>query len=373
MVKASSGSGLNNVDDYNIFYPTFATDFGFTKAEVTALIQKMDQPVDEKGLENWYNGYLFGTPLQTIYNPWSVLKYLKNPVAGLLAHWKNTSNNALIQQHLVGRIDELGLQIQTLLNDGVIEMEIEDNFLLDELEYNSELIWSLFTFEGYLTVEKLENTDNGRTATLRIPNKEVHIIFRSVFMAFLNKKTIKNGLLSLTKAIFCGDEFVFGLELEEMLKSTMSYFDFAQSKDQKFKKSRKILKPAKPIEAVYQAFIVGILLHLQDQYRIRSNREAAFGRADVLIIPKKQGETGAVLELKVVKPRFDYTPEEALTNAINQLKKMRYADQVIAEGAGKVFTYAVVFDGKRCWVKLVKDAVSDPEDWSGNVNLIEMT
>ena len=362
MVKTSSESGLNNIDDYNIFNPTFAADFGFTKAEVKALIQKMDQTIDEKGFENRYNGYLFGIPLQTIYNTWSVVRYLSAPENGCLPYWKNSFDNTFIRRHLLGRINEFGPQIQTLLNGGVVKTTIQNNILLGELKFNSKFLWSLLIFEGYLTTKSNIPCQTGYNVELFIPNKDVYGVFTQFFMVFLERNRTNEGFSSLIEAIFCGDAFVFAFELEEFFKKTMSYFDFIQGHNRKPKDP---LKP-KPIEieAVYQAFIIGMLLYLQDQYQIRSNREA--GRADVLIIPKKQSEVGAVLELKVVRPRLEDTPEKALENAIKQLRKKRYADQVIADGAGKVFTYAVVFDGKRCWIELVEDPSATVRKYNHN-------
>jgi stage V sporulation protein SpoVS len=60
-----------------------------------------------------------------------------------------------------------------------------------------------------------------------------------------------------------------------------------------------------------------------------------------------------VLELKVVRPR--QAPETALASAVAQLKDRRYHTEVRAAGAGSVFQYAVVFDGKRCWVEAVPE------------------
>jgi hypothetical protein len=105
----------------------------------------------------------------------------------------------------------------------------------------------------------------------------------------------------------------------------------------------------RPIEAIYQAFVIGLLLHMEPTHRVRSNRESGFGRADVLILPRAPGP-GAVLELKVIDSDYDETREQALEAAIVQLQDRDYAAEVRAGGATEVHQYAVVFDGKRCWV-----------------------
>ncbi|MBH1989096.1 MAG: AAA family ATPase [Myxococcaceae bacterium] len=50
-------------------------------------------------LKSWYNGYYFGGKRQTIYNPWSILNFLKHHYA-LKPYWINTSSNDLIQDCL---------------------------------------------------------------------------------------------------------------------------------------------------------------------------------------------------------------------------------------------------------------------------------
>jgi hypothetical protein len=109
------------------------------------------------------------------------------------------------------------------------------------------------------------------------------------------------------------------------------------------------------VESVYQAFVVGLLVHLDPTHRVYSNREAGHGRADVIIAPRTPGP-GAVLELKRILP--SETADTAINKAIAQLKERDYAAEVRAAGATEVYQYAVVFDGKRCWVRQVQQATA---------------
>jgi hypothetical protein len=90
-------------------------------------------------------------------------------------------------------------------------------------------------------------------------------------------------------------------------------------------------------------------------HRDRSNRDVGFGRADILVTPRTPGP-GAVLELKVMEPEFGDTVEGCLAQAVAQLKDRDYAAEVRAAGATEVHQYAVVFDGKRCWVRVVESS-----------------
>ena len=138
----------------------------------------------------------------------------------------------------------------------------------------------------------------------------------------------------LAQAILSGDADGLEEQLEERLVAMLSHHDVAGDR----------------VEAVYQAFIVGMLVQLESTHRVYSNREAGFGRADVMIVPRQPGPA-AVLELKRITRRE--TPELALEKAVAQLTDREYAAEVRAAGATHVYQYAVVFDGKRCWVRAV--------------------
>ncbi len=102
-------------------------------------------------------------------------------------------------------------------------------------------------------------------------------------------------------------------------------------------------------EKLYHGFILGLLVTLEKTHRVRSNRESGYGRADVLIIPRRPGEAGVVMALKVLGE--GETVEHALRAALTQVCERRYRAEVEAAGAEPVHVYAVVFDGKRAWVR----------------------
>jgi len=106
-------------------------------------------------------------------------------------------------------------------------------------------------------------------------------------------------------------------------------------------------------EKLYHGLVLGMLVHLESQYEIRSNREAGHGRADVLMRPKNPGHPGVVMEFKV--PFGKETPEQALEKAAKQVRDRKYAADVAAAGASPVYEYAMVFDGKQAWVKRVEE------------------
>ena len=102
-------------------------------------------------------------------------------------------------------------------------------------------------------------------------------------------------------------------------------------------------------EKLYHGFILGLLVVLEGTHEVRSNRETGLGRADVLVKPRELGRPGVVMELKVL--RDGETPKHALKAAMDQIDEKRYAADLEAAGATPVPTVAVVFDGKRTWVR----------------------
>ena len=83
VAKESIFSGLNNLEVDTILGYNFNDKFGFTPEEVNNLLQYYDASAELDKIKEWYNGYIFGE--QVIYNPWSVLNYLKRRNEGFHA------------------------------------------------------------------------------------------------------------------------------------------------------------------------------------------------------------------------------------------------------------------------------------------------
>lgn len=132
-----------------------------------------------------------------------------------------------------------------------------------------------------------------------------------------------------------GNAEQFELLLEKLLVTVMSFQD----------------PGGREPEKLYHGFILGLLVQLEGEYEVRSNREAGFGRADVLVRPKLPGKPGVVLELKVLNERRGETPEQALEAAAKQVRDKRYAAELFAAGACPVHEMVAVFDGKRVWAR----------------------
>lgn len=342
VAKENIFSGLNNVRVHSLLHPAMSADFGFTEAEVIALARSAGCGEDLPSIRRWYNGYEFGgRRTQTIYNPWSVLMFASEPQAGLQAFWKNTSSNELVSELLIRQAAAIGPDVERLIAGESIERVIDESVALEGLRKNPSALWSLLTFSGYLSAESAAPTPSGFRVTLRIPNEEVRAVYHDVFARFLEGSVVGSSVDALLEAMLGGDTEALQAELENLMRSAMSSHDFGQ----------------RPVEAIYQALLIGLLVRLDPTHRVMSNREAGHGRADILVVPRAAGTAGAVLELKVVAARE--SPEQALERAVFQLRDRDYAAEVRAAGATEVHEYGVVFDGKRCWVAAARGDAPD--------------
>ena len=109
-------------------------------------------------------------------------------------------------------------------------------------------------------------------------------------------------------------------------------------------------------EALYHGFVLGLLVHLENQYEVRSNSETGLGRADVTMRPKTPGRPGVVIEFKV--KRENQSADVALEDAAQQVREKRYAAGLTAVGISPVYEYAMAFDGKQAYVELVDDVLA---------------
>ncbi len=328
--KENMFSGLNNIEVYSILSQDYATYFGFTEQEVGAIIE----PERLEEVRAWYNGYLFGDI--TIYNPWSILSYLKHEK--LKPYWVNTGSSDLIELLATRKGAGLTVNSEALLRGETIEVQVDDNVVLRDIEFGRDALWNFLLMSGYLKLAKLDLVHGRYYGELCIPNKEIRLVYQDMFRNWLDRVTPSPAYIDeLVKSLFTGDAATLQEILEVIMLRALSYQD----------------PGGREPEKLYHGLILGLLVHLESQYDVRSNREAGLGRADVLIRPKTPGRPGVVLELKACGPKDK--PSDMLDAATKQIRDRQYAAEVAAAGASHVYEYAMVFDGKQAWVKRVDE------------------
>jgi len=341
--RESIFTGLNNVSVYTVLDNRFSNQFGFTEQEVKQILQdfKVETPYEQ--IKLWYDGYHFGNTFD-IYNPWSILNYVYDVESGFKPFWVNTSSDELLKERLKERdANYTREEILKLINGGEIEKTIDENFVFPDMDTDKELLWSLLTFSGYLTMV----TKNGiNDYTLKIPNYEIKFVFKNIILKWLNVDVqIRKSLLIETTKYLTNNEIAkFEKGFRSIIGDTFSYFDVKSEP-----------------EYVYQSYVLGLLAIVGDDYIIKSNRESGEGRYDILMIPHDRSKYGIVIEIKQL-PKLKSEKEANLVKRINakiaeakaQIEANEYYRELVDNKVDRIVKLPIVFVGKVPYIGLVE-------------------
>ena len=125
-------------------------------------------------------------------------------------------------------------------------------------------------------------------------------------------------------------------------------------------------------EYIFQAYILGLLAIIGDDYVIKSNKESGEGRYDIMLIPHDKSKNGVVMEIKRIRKQQPDEPDEDFINRINkrleqareQIDKNKYYKELIDYGIlpENIVKVPVVFVGKEPYVTEAK-LKDDNDDW----------
>lgn len=320
--KESIFSDLNNIELVTTSSDAYATAFGFTEQEVFAAMDLYGYD-NKSEVKSWYDGFTFGK-YKEIYNPWSITNFLHT--GKLQAYWVNSSSNSLINQLIYEGSNSIKQSVEKLITGGTIETFIDEQVYFGQLPANERAIWSLLLATGYLKIIKADY--ELLRYTLALTNKEVQLMLERMISGwFANGYHGCNGFVRALLENNLGDMQDY---LEVTMLDTVSYFDAAKNP-----------------EAFYHGLVLGMILELKGKYLIRSNRESGFGRYDIVLEPVHRGQAAYILEFKVC--REENKLQDTATSALEQIRKQRYAQELIAQGQAEsnIYCYGLAFYGKR--------------------------
>lgn len=336
VAKESIFSGLNNLKVYSILSFKFSDKFGFTEEEMKELIEYYNLKDSTEGIKNWYNGYIFGG--KVIYNPWSVLNYIDNNEEGFMPYWINSSSNDLIKRLLLKGDKEIKLDLEYLIEGKSINKVIDDTIVMAEVEDSNQNIWSFLLLSGYLKAVKTELIRGRSNCELQIPNEEVHIFYENLIVKWFQEAMTNQKYEEMLSNLVTGDIENFGYAFQEFVMNNLSYFDIS----------------GKEPEKVYHAFVLGMLVSISNTHEVKSNKESGFGRYDVMIIPKDISKPGIIIEFKKINVLSKETIQQGKVEALNQIDRMKYDEELINCGVKDVIKLAIVFKGKEVMISEAK-------------------
>jgi len=127
----------------------------------------------------------------------------------------------------------------------------------------------------------------------------------------------------------------FEESFKKIMSDTFSYFDIHTEP-----------------ERIFQAYVLGLLGMMSDDYVIKSNRESGKGRYDILLLPKDETRHGIIMELKQIqKDASEKQINTALEKALFQIQDNQYHRELEAQAIPKHLEIAIVFVGKEAYLR----------------------
>ncbi len=337
IAEESIFTGLNNPSINTIVETGYDECFGFTNEDMNKLLTDTGLLDKQPIFKEWYDGYIFGN--REAYCPWDVLNYVdalqKSPKAPPVKYWANTSGNDVIKRFLFSKFD-VSEEFETLLSGGIIKKQINPNITYGDLTKSETNLWSVLYMTGYLTIlpgtlPEITSDNSGNVTelyelpfTLKIPNKEICILFEKTIAEWFEEKMVGEDRTELFNAIWSGDADKLTIEISKFLGDTISYFDYK--------------------EDFYHAFLAGLLSGVSGM-KVESNRETGSGRADIILKNPRMARV-AVFEFKHAKTEKQMNSK--CDEAVKQVAEKEYTFPFREE---TVYKYGISFFQKKCLVK----------------------
>ena len=176
--------------------------------------------------------------------------------------------------------------------------------------------------------------DGSYLCEVSIPNREIAAVYKNEILSHL----LQIGAITRTTAnkiaesLYANDYKKLQAAISEYMDKSISFYDGGA-------------------EGFYHGLMLGLIALMDNQYKIKSNRESGDGRYDISLIPRENRYPGIILELKwkngLSTDSLDTFADEALT----QIDNMRYDSEMKQEGINDILKFGIAFSGKKVRVK----------------------
>ncbi len=332
IAQESIFSGLNNLSVNTVMDEEYDSFFGFTSDEVKKMLEYYGMSKKESELKDWYDGYLFGS--EEIYNPWSVINYISR--GGIpQAYWVNTGKNEILEDLLKVATDDITERLYALLHGERIIARIDQNVVYSSLTEEPANIYSLLLVAGYLKAPKKElQADGSYLCEVSIPNREIAAVYKSEILShFLQVGVItRNTANKIAESLYANDYKKLQNAVAEYMDKSISFYDGGT-------------------EGFYHGLMLGLIALMDNQYKIKSNRESGDGRYDICLIPREEKYPGIIMELKWKEKLSEAALVSLAEEALVQIDELRYDSELKEDGIADIIKFGIAFSGKKVCIK----------------------
>ena len=332
IAQESIFSGLNNLTVDSVMDDEYDCFFGFTGSEVREMLEYYGFSDKAEEMTTWYDGYLFGSA--EIYNPWSVINYVSKGCIPQ-AYWVNTGKNEILVDVLKSATDDIIERLHALLQGERVVARIDQNVVYRSLAEDPANIYSLLLVAGYLkTPEKQLQEDGSYLCEVSIPNREIAAVYKSDILSHL----LQIGAITratankIAESLYTNDYRKLQQAIAEYMDKSISFYDAGA-------------------EGFYHGLVLGLIALMDNQYKIKSNRESGDGRYDICLNPRDHRYAGMVMELKWRKHLGEEYLAVLAEEALGQIDDNRYDVELKEDGVQDILKLGIAFSGKKVSVR----------------------
>ncbi len=315
--KTSMLSSFNNATVCSILETDGDEYFGFTEEEIVRLIEETGNPPETLSeIKEWYDGYRFGDA--DVYNPYSVIMYLKNNCKPL-AYWNNMTGGGMSKDLLSimgaealtalrGLYENKGSSFETVLDTRISYSDVLSPTV------KPSVVYSYLAMAGYLKAERTGAQKDGfPVCRISMVNYEVSIAFMSLVE---RSAEVDRRASAVMDSIYSGNDSTLEDFLESMLNGLC--LDVSWSR----------LDPVSRHNR-YRDVIMAYLM--TPELSARAEMPKGYGFADIFFA--KDGDRPAVIiEVKTTDdPQMDLSV--LAEKALAQIDRKRYAEDPDSIGA----------------------------------------
>ena len=182
--------------------------------------------------------------------------------------------------------------------------------------------------------KKKLQADGSYLCEVSIPNREIVAIYKGEILSHL----LQIGAITRTTAnkiaesLYANDHKKLQRAIAEYMDKSISFYDAGA-------------------EGFYHGLILGLIALMDNQYKIKSNRESGDGRYDISLIPREEKYPGIIMELKWKKELNAEGLDGLADEALAQIDDMRYDAEMKEEGICDILKFGIAFSGKKVSVK----------------------